>query len=92
MISYIKNYPQPRFDFVEFLMIAQAHVVSFQFSMNLNHKQCNNTIVAVTKIPRRITMHKNTRSYLGKTLLNQGKNPTILCYRVKRRSPFYHKP
>ena len=23
---------------VEFLMIAQAHVVSFQFSMNLNHK------------------------------------------------------
>jgi hypothetical protein len=43
---------------VEFLMNAQAHVVSFQFNMNLNHKQCNNTIAAVTKITRRISMHK----------------------------------
>jgi hypothetical protein len=34
---------------VEFLMVIQAHVVSFQFSMNLNHKQCNITIVAVNQ-------------------------------------------
>jgi hypothetical protein len=45
------------------------------------------TIVAVTKITRRITMHKNTGFYPRKTLLNQGKNPAIFCYRVKRISP-----
>jgi hypothetical protein len=28
---------------VEFLMVSQAHVYFFNFSMNLNHKQCSNT-------------------------------------------------
>ena len=35
---------------------------------------------------------QDTKSYPGKTLLNQGKNPKILCYRVKRISPFHHNP
>jgi hypothetical protein len=70
---------------LNFLMIAQAHVVSFQFSMNLNHKQCSNTIVAVNKDHKKNNHAQDTRSYPEKTLLKQGKNPTILCYRVKRR-------
>jgi hypothetical protein len=53
----------------------------------MNNATIPYTIAAVTKITRRITMHKKTIVYPGKTLLNQGKNPTILCYRVKRRSP-----
>jgi hypothetical protein len=58
---------------VEFLTVAQAHVVSFQFSMNLNHKQCSNTIAALTKITRRITMHKTQEVILGKPFSNKGK-------------------
>jgi hypothetical protein len=49
--------------------------------------QLYHTSAAITKITRRITMHKNTRSILGKPFSNKGKNPTILCYILKRRSP-----
>jgi hypothetical protein len=31
-------------------------------------------------------MHKNTRNILGKPLSTREKNPTILCYILKRRS------
>jgi hypothetical protein len=53
--------------------------------MNLNHKQCSNTIAAVTKITRRITMHKTEEVILGKPF-NQGKNPATLYYIAKRRT------
>jgi hypothetical protein len=41
--------------------------------MNLNHKQCSNTIVAITKITRRITMHKTQEVILGKPFSTKGK-------------------
>ena len=78
-------------DDVEFLMIAQAHVVSFQFSMNLNHKQCSNTIVAVNQDHKKNNHAQDKRSYPRKTLLNQEKNPTTLCYIAKRRNPLHRK-
>jgi hypothetical protein len=67
-------------------MNAQAHVVSFQFSMNLNHKQCSNTIVAVNQDHKKNNHAQDTRNYLGKTLLDQGKNTATLYYIAKRRS------
>jgi hypothetical protein len=54
--------------------------------MNLNHKQCNNTIAAVTKITRRITMHKTQEVILGKSFSTNGKNPTTLYYISKRKT------
>jgi hypothetical protein len=51
---------------LNFLAVNQAHAISFKFSMKLNHKQCNNTIAAITKITRRITMHKTQEVVLGK--------------------------
>jgi hypothetical protein len=76
---------------VEFLMIAQAHVVSFQFSMNLNHKQCSNTIAAVTKITRRITMHKTQEVILGKPFSTKGKTQQPFTI-LPREEPSHHKP
>jgi hypothetical protein len=68
-------------------MIAQAHVVSFQFSMDLNHKQCNNTMAVVTKITRRITIRKTQEVMLGKPFSTKGKkNPATLYYIAKRRT------
>jgi hypothetical protein len=54
--------------------------------MNLNHKQCNNTIVAVNQDHKKNNHAQDTRSYPGKTLLKQGKNPATLYYIAKRRT------
>jgi hypothetical protein len=72
-------------NFVEFLMVTQAHV-SFQFGMKLNHKQCNNTIAAVNQDHKKNNHAQDTKSYPGKTLLNQGKNLTTLYNIAKRRT------
>jgi hypothetical protein len=77
---------------VEFLMIAQAHVVSFQFSMNLNHKQCSNTIAAVTKITRRITMHKTKEVILGKSFSNKGKTQQSFAIESREDHPYTTNP
>jgi hypothetical protein len=74
------------------LMVTQAHVVSFQFSMNLNHKQCSNTIVVVNQDHKKNNHAQDTRSYAGKTLLKQGKNPATLYYIAKRRTLPTKKP
>jgi hypothetical protein len=76
---------------LNFLMVTQAHVVSFQFSMKLNHKQCNNTIAAVNQDHKKNNHAQDTRSYTGKTLLKQGKNPTTLYNISKRRTPLHQK-
>jgi hypothetical protein len=76
---------------VEFLMNSQAHVVSFQFSMNLNHKQCNNTIVVVTNIMRRITMHKTYKVIMGKPFSIKGKTQQPFTI-FPREEPSHHKP
>jgi hypothetical protein len=73
-------------------MQAQAHVVAFQFSMNLNHKQCSNTIVALNQDHKKKNHAQHTRSYPGKTLLDQGKNPATLYYIAKRRNPHTKNP
>jgi hypothetical protein len=78
-------------DIVEFLMVAQAHVVSFQFSMNLNHKQCSNTIVAVTKITRRITMHKTKDVIMGKPFSTKEKTQQPFTI-FPREEPSHYKP
>jgi hypothetical protein len=57
--------------------------------MYLNHKRNEATplkIVAITKITRRNTMQKNKRNILGKPFSTREKNPTILCYIIKRIS------
>jgi hypothetical protein len=56
----------------------------------LNHKQ----FVAATKITRRNTMHKYTRSILMETLLNKGRKPNllpILCYILQEKDLPHHK-
>jgi hypothetical protein len=73
-------------------MIAQAHVVSFQFSMNLNHKQCSNTIAAVTKITRRITMHKTQEVILGKPFSNKGKTQQSFAIESREDHPHTINP
>jgi hypothetical protein len=75
-----------------FLTVTQAHVVSFQFSMNLNHKQCNNTIDAINQDHKMNNHAQDTRSYPGKTLLKQGKNPTTLYSIAKRRNSHTKNP
>jgi hypothetical protein len=77
---------------VEFLTITQAHVVSFQFSMNLNHKQCSNTIVAVTKITRRTTMHKTREVILEKPFSNKGKTQQSFVVESREDHPFTINP
>jgi hypothetical protein len=54
--------------------------------MNLNHKQCNNTIVAVNQDHKKNNHAQDTRSYPRKTLLKQGKNLATLYYIAKRRT------
>ena len=76
---------------VEFLTIAQVHVVSFQFSMNLNHKQCSNTIAAVTKITR-ITMHKTQEVILGKPFSTKGKTQQSFAIESREDHPFTTNP
>jgi len=78
---------------VEFWWLTHAHVVYFNLACTwiINNATILYTSAAITNITRRITMHKNTRVYLGKTLLNQGKNPSILCYILKRRSSTHHQ-
>jgi hypothetical protein len=77
---------------LNFLMMAQAHVVPFQFSMNLNHKQCSNKIVAVNQDHKKNNHAQNTRSCPGKNLLKQGKNPATIYYIAKRRNPHTENP
>jgi RNase H-fold protein (predicted Holliday junction resolvase) len=77
---------------VEFLMNAQAYVVHFQFSMNLNHKQCSNTIVAVTKITRRITMHKTQEIILGKPFSTKGKTQQSFATESREDHPYTINP
>jgi hypothetical protein len=48
--------------------------------------QQHNTIVAVNQDHKKNNHAQDTRSYPGKTLLNQGKNPTTLYYIAKRRT------
>jgi hypothetical protein len=76
---------------VEFLFRAQDNVVYLQFSMNLNHKQCNDTIVAVTKIKRRIFMHKTQEFILGKLFSTKGKTQKP-CTIFPKEEPSDHKP
>jgi hypothetical protein len=73
-------------------MNAQEHVVSFQFSMNLNHKQCNNTIAAVTKITRRITMHKTQEVIMGKPFSNKGKTQQSFSIESREDHPYTTNP
>jgi len=53
----------------------------------LNHKQ----FVATTKIIRRNTMHKYTRSILGNTSQQGKKNKSILCYIIQDKYLHHHK-
>jgi hypothetical protein len=59
--------------------------------MNLKHKQCSNTIAAINQDYKKNNHAQGTRSYPGKTLLKQGKNPTTLYYIAKRRTPLHRK-
>jgi hypothetical protein len=49
------------------------------------------TSVAITKITRRITMHKNTRSILGKLISNNGKTQQSFDI-FSREYPPHHRP
>jgi hypothetical protein len=53
----------------------------------LNHKQ----FVATTKITRRNTMHKYTRSILGNPSQQGKKTQPILCYILQEKYLHHHK-
>jgi hypothetical protein len=60
--------------------------ISF-LSFYLNHKQ----FVAVTKITRRNTMHKYTRSILGNPSQQVKKTQSILWYILQEKYLHHHK-
>jgi RNase H-fold protein (predicted Holliday junction resolvase) len=60
--------------------------------MNLNRKQCSNTIAAVTKITRRITMHKTQEVILGKPFSNKGKTHQSLAIESREDHPYTINP
>jgi hypothetical protein len=57
-------------------------------TLQLHHKQ----FVAVTKIIRRNTMHKYTRSILGNPSQQGKKTQPILCYILQEKDLPHHKP
>jgi hypothetical protein len=59
--------------------------------MKLNHKQYNNTIASVTKITRRIIMHKAQEVILGKPFSNKGKTQQPFTI-FPREETSHHKP
>jgi hypothetical protein len=65
------------------------HMYFISFSMYVNHKQCKNTIhkCCNNQDHKKNNHAEEHKKYQGKTLLKQGKNPTILCYILKRISP-----
>jgi hypothetical protein len=56
--------------------------------LQLHHKQ----FATVTKITRRNTMHKYTRSILGNPSQQGKKSQPILCYILKEKDLPHHKP
>jgi RNase H-fold protein (predicted Holliday junction resolvase) len=62
--------------------------------MNLNHKQCNKqyTIAAVTKITRRITMHKTQEVILGKPFSIKGKTQQSFAIESREDHPHTINP
>jgi hypothetical protein len=70
------------------------------WTCSLFHLACTSTInnaaipyisAAITKITRRITIHKNTRSILGKPFSIKGKTQQSFAI-FSREDPPHHKP
>jgi len=69
------------------LNVKLMHIVYFNLALTELEPFAATIQATVNQDHRKNNHAQEHKKYPGKTVLNQGKNPTILCYILKRRFP-----